>query len=82
MATLIDIDPARQLLAAEHDLVADFPTVKPAEIHSMVMLENGRYDAARIRDYVSILVASAVRASLLTRGSSRRVLSRTDPAEL
>jgi len=78
MATLIDIDPARQLIAAEHDLVADFPAVTPAEIHSMVASENRRYDSARIRDYISILVAHTVRASLLTRSSSRRVLRRND----
>ena len=78
MATLIDIDPARQLLAAEHDLVADFPAVTPGEIHSMVARENRRYDSARIRDYVSILVAHTVRASLLTSSSSRRVLRRND----
>ena len=76
MATLIDIDPARQLIAAEHDLAADFPTVAPAEIHSLVVRENGRYDSARVRDYISILVARTVRASLLTRNSSRRVLRR------
>lgn len=73
MATLIDIDPARQLLAAEHDLAEDFPAVPPAEIHSMVLLETRRYDTARVRDYISILVARAVRTSLLTRNSSRRV---------
>jgi hypothetical protein len=77
MATLIDIDPARQLAAAEHDLVADFPAVAPAEIHSMILRENKRYDAARIRDYISILVARSVRAALLDRSSSRRILRRT-----
>jgi len=76
MATLIDIDPARQLVAAERDLVADFPAVPPVEIHSMVVRENRRYDSARVRDYISILVARTVRASLLTRNSSRRVLRR------
>jgi methyltransferase-like protein len=76
MATLIDIDPARQLIAAEHDLVADFPTVAPAEIHSMVQSENRRYDSAHVRDYISILVERTVRASLLTHSSSRRVLRR------
>jgi hypothetical protein len=82
MATLIDIDPARQLVAAEHDLVVDFPTVTPAEIHSLVVTENRRYDSAHVRDYVSILVERAVRAYLLTRSSSRRVLRRHGPAEL
>jgi hypothetical protein len=76
MATLIDIDPARQLLAAEHDLADDFPAVPPAEIHSMVLRESRRYDSAHVRDYISILVARAVRASLLTRAASRRVTRR------
>jgi len=76
MATLIELDPARQLLAAEHDLAADFPAVPPGEIHSMVVRENRRYESARVRDYVSILVARTVRASLLTRSTSRRVLRR------
>jgi hypothetical protein len=79
MATLIDIDPARQLIAAEHDLAADFPAVPLAEIHSMVLRENGRYDSAHVRDYVSILVTRAVRASLLTRSPSRRVIRRNGP---
>jgi hypothetical protein len=79
MAPLIDIDPARQLNAAEEDLVADFPEVTPAEIHTMVEHENRRNDSAHVRDYISILVAHTVRASLLTRSSSRRVLHRTDP---
>ena len=48
----------------------------PAEIHSLVARENGRFDSAPIRDYVSILVARTVRASLLTRSSSRRVQHR------
>ena len=78
MATLIDIDPARQLIAAEHDLVADFPAVEPAEIHSMVLRENRRYDSARVSDYISILVARTVRVSLLTRNASRRVLRRNE----
>jgi hypothetical protein len=76
MATLIELDPARQLLAAEHDLAEDFPAVPPGEIHSMVVRENRRYESASVRDYVSILVARAVRASLLTRSTSRRVLRR------
>jgi len=78
MATLIELDPARQLLAAEHDLAEDFPAVSPGEIHTMVVRENRRYESARVRDYVSILVARAVRASLLTRSTSRRVLRRAD----
>ena len=70
------IDPARQLEAAEHDLADDFPAVAPAEIHSMVQRENRRFDSARVRDYISILVAGAVRASLLTRSPSRRIARR------
>ena len=42
----------------------------------MVLRENRRYDSARVRDYISFLVARTVRASLLTRNSSRRVLRR------
>jgi hypothetical protein len=79
MATLIDIDPARQLIAAEHDLVADFPTVPPAEIHSLVVREERRYDHAHVRDYISILVAHTVRSSLLRRSPSRRVSNRKVP---
>ena len=67
MATLIELDPARQLAAAEHDLEMGFPSVPPAEIHSMMLRESRRYDAAHIRDYVSILVARAVRAALMER---------------
>ena len=73
MATLIDIDPARQLIAAERDLVADFPAVPPVEIHSMVVRENRRFASAHVREYVSILVARAVRTSLLRRSTSRRI---------
>ena len=72
------IDPARQLAAAEHDLADDFPAVPPAEIHSLVQRENRRYASARVRDYISILVAGAVRASLLTRSPSRRISRRND----
>ena len=79
MATLIDIDPARQLLAAERDLTEDFPAVPAGEIHSMMQRENTRYDSAHVRDYISILVARAVRSSLLTRSSSRRIASRSAP---
>jgi hypothetical protein len=77
MATLIELDPARQLIAAEHDLVDDFPAVPPAEIHSMVVRENGRYDSAHVREFISILVGRTVRASLLTRSTSRRAQRRT-----
>ena len=42
----------------------------------MVVRENRRYESARVSDYVSILVARTVRASLLTRSTSRRVLRR------
>jgi hypothetical protein len=76
MAILIEIDPARQLLAAEHDLAADFPAVPAAEIHSMVQRENRRFASAHVRDYVSILVARAVRTSLLSRSASRRLTRR------
>jgi hypothetical protein len=78
MAKVMHIDPARQLAAAEHDLADDFPTVPPAEIHSLVQRENRRYASARVRDYISILVAGAVRASLLTRSPSRRISRRND----
>ena len=70
MATLIDIDPARQLAAAENDIVAEFPAVAPTEIHSMVLRENGRYVSAHVCDYISILVTRTVRASLLARAAS------------
>jgi len=76
MAILIEIDPARQLLAAEHDLAADFPAVPAEEIHSMVLHENRRFASAHVRDYVSILVARAVRTSLLSRSASRRLTRR------
>jgi len=45
----------------------------------MVQRENRRYDSARVRDYISILVTGAVRASLLTRSSSRRISRRNGP---
>jgi hypothetical protein len=80
MATLIDIDPARQLLAAERDLAADFPAVPAAEIHTMMLRENRRYASAHVRDYISILVTRTVRAALLTRSASRRVALRNAPA--
>jgi hypothetical protein len=76
MATLIEIDPARQLVAAEHDLAGDFPAVPAAEIHFMVVHENSRYDAASVRDYISILVGHTVRTSLLTQYSSQRAVER------
>ena len=77
MATLIDIDPARQLVSAEHDLAAEFASVAPDEIHSMMVNETRRYNGATVRDYVSILVAKAVRHVLLTRGPSLRLAGRT-----
>jgi hypothetical protein len=77
MATLIDIDPARQLIAAELELAADFPSVPPDEIHSMVLREERSYDSARVRDYVSILVAHTVRSSLLVDHASARVTGRS-----
>jgi len=79
MAKVMHIDPARQLAAAEHDLADDFHAVPPAEIHTMVQRENKRYDHARVRDYISIMVTGAVRASLLTRSPSRRISRRNGP---
>ena len=75
MATSIEIDPARQLAAAEHDLVDTFPEEPAAEIHTMVVRENRRYDSAHVRDFISILVMRRVRARLLTRAESRRLSS-------
>ena len=63
----MDVDPARQLHAAEIGLVAEFPEVTPGDIHVMMQRETHRFDAATIRDYVSILVARAVRTRLRTR---------------
>ena len=80
MATLIDIDPARQLLAVEQDLVEDFRAVPPAEMHAMVLVENRRYDSAHVREHISILVSRTVRASLLTRSASR--IARRDRSAL
>ena len=67
MATLIDMDPARQLLAAEADLVVEFPEVPADDIHVLMTRETKRFDAANVRDYVSILVARAVRSTLRLR---------------
>ena len=67
MATLIEIDPARQLLAAEADLVVEFPEVPADDIHALMTRETKRFDAANVRDYVSILVARAVRSTLRLR---------------
>ena len=61
------MDPARQLLAAEADLVVEFPEVPADDIHVLMTRETKRFDAAKIRDYVSILVARAVRATLRLR---------------
>jgi hypothetical protein len=69
MATLIDIDPVHQLANAERDLVAEFPREMQSEIHTMVGAENARYRDAKIREYVSILVARAVRGALRRRGA-------------
>jgi len=69
MATLIDIDPVHQLANAERDLVAEFPLEVQSEIHAMVGVENARYHDAKIREYVSILVARAVRGALRRRGA-------------
>jgi len=67
VATLIDMDPARQLLAAEADLVVEFPEVPADDIHVLMTRETKRFDAANVRDYVSILVARAVRSTLRLR---------------
>jgi hypothetical protein len=67
MAVLIDVDPARQLVAAEAGLVAEFPGTGAADIHAMMVRETRRFDAARFRDYVSILVARTVRRQLRSR---------------
>jgi hypothetical protein len=67
VATLIEIDPARQLLAAEADLVVEFPEVPADDIHVLMTRETKRFAAAKIRDYVSILVARAVRSTLRLR---------------
>jgi hypothetical protein len=77
MATLIDIDPVRQLATGELELAQDFPSVPRGEIHSLVVRENGRYDSAHVREYVSILVMRTVRAALLARGPSRRAERRS-----
>lgn len=67
MATLIDLDPAKQLLTAEADLVVEFPEVAADDIHVLMTRETKRFDTAKISDYVSILVARAVRSTLLLR---------------
>jgi hypothetical protein len=65
--TLIDMDPARQLLSAEADLVVEFPEVSAGDIHGLMTHETRRFEAAKVRDYVSILVARAVRSTLRLR---------------
>lgn len=70
MASLTDIDPARQLADTERDLVAEFPRVSASEIHTLVDNANSRYDRAKVRGYVSILVAAAVRRTLRLRNTS------------
>ena len=67
MDTLLAMDPARQLAAAEHELVIEFPAVEAGEIHALMEGENGRYATASVRDYLSILVAGAVRRVLRAR---------------
>jgi len=79
--TLIDMDPARQLLSAEADLVVEFPEVSAGDIHVLMTRETRRFDAAKVRDYVSILVARAVRSTLrLRRRSSADASRRARPS--
>jgi hypothetical protein len=66
MTSLIDVDPARHLRAAEIVLVAEFPDVTPADIHVMMQRESHRFDAATTRDHVSTPVSRAVRSRLRT----------------
>jgi len=69
VATLIEIDPARQLLAAEADLVVEFPEVPADDIHVLMTRETKRFAAAKIRDYVSRAVRSTLRLRRRTTSS-------------
>lgn len=47
--------------------MVEFPEVPADDIHALMTRETKRFDAAKVRDYVSILVARAVRSTLRLR---------------
>jgi hypothetical protein len=64
MTTSPVVDLASHLSAAESDLAREFEDVPADVIHALVVREAHQYDRARVRDFVPLLVARAVRARL------------------
>jgi len=64
MTTSPVVDLAPHLSAAESDLTREFMDVPVDVIHALVVRESHHYDQARVRDFVPLLVARAVRARL------------------
>ena len=52
------------LKAAEAALASEFPAVPADTIHALILCELLRYDRAKIREYIPLLVTSAIRNAL------------------
>ncbi|HEY5249956.1 MAG TPA: DUF3562 domain-containing protein [Dermatophilaceae bacterium] len=77
MTTSPVVGPASGLAATESDLTHEFVDVPADVIHALVARECHHYDDARVRDYVPLLVARAVRLRLR---EHRNAIRRPSPA--
>lgn len=57
-------EPAGRLAAAEFALVSEFPDVPADMIHALVVREGRRFDNARVRGYLPLLITRSVRTRL------------------
>jgi len=58
------VDEAAKILHVREDLTREFPTLPPAVVASHVALAAQRFQDARVRAYVPVLVRAGARSEL------------------
>ena len=64
MTTSPVVVQSAHLRAAEAALTSEFPAVSPDAIHALILRELLRYNDAKIREYIPLLVTRAIRNAL------------------
>lgn len=74
-------DESREIDAVVSRLTASFPDADPREVRAAVEAERARFDDAAVRDFVPVLVESAVSDGLRERYESRVPTAPDGPAD-
>jgi phosphoribosylaminoimidazole carboxylase (NCAIR synthetase) len=70
MAASFDVNTTSHIAKAEDVLASEFETVPRDLIHALLIREVSQFEAAKVRDFVPLLAAKAVRRRLCQDGDT------------